>query len=66
MGASTSAALAEAVTSIAALRRCTLRRFCAVLWALDCLPFAIYVGAIVRTFRLRLLFLRLLLCWSVG
>src|SRR5258708_5943335 len=51
------AAAAEAVTSIAALRSGTLRRRGAILRTLYCLPLAVHVGAIIRTFRLSLLLL---------
>src|SRR6266404_2995985 len=51
------AAAAEAVTSIAALRSGTLRRRGAILRTLYCLPLAVHVGAIIRTFRLSLLWL---------
>jgi hypothetical protein len=50
-------ALTEAVTSITALCGRTLGRCRAILRTLDCLPVAVDVGAVIRTFRLSLVLL---------
>src|ERR1035441_3244052 len=57
MGACPSAALAEAVTSVATLGGSSLRRCRAVLGTLYCFALAVNVRSVVGTFRLRLLLL---------